>query len=1157
MSKLYSSVPSRWIAMRLVFAVVMLHALIGCGGGSQGSQPPPPDFSISVNPTSQTVNAGSSAFVSLSATALSGFSSQVSVQVTGLPTGVSVSPSTIALAPGTPQQVTFTAATSATNSSGTVTFTGTAGSSTHTTALSLTVTAPDFSLAVNPTSQSVNAGGSASVSLSATALNGFASQISVQTAGVPAGISVLPSSSTLVPGTPQQITFTAAANVASSNPTITFTGTSGSLTHTATVNLTVNGSSNGAPVRTRYVRTDATTEYFGWVNQHSVIYHAPTARYFVTDPSSNQIIVIDGASQTEIATIPVPGAFGMDDTPDHTTLYVGTMLGDVYAIDPVGMAVIHRYIASEIGPYGYLTLSALVLADGRLALLGAQGGIPSVDGSTTIAVWSPADNSITIYGSFGGVQGVPLPCGGFMGNIGGFARTVDRTQIILGSIDSDGTLCEINEATGQGIYGTAVSFSLYHITTSPDGKYIIQPNYPTGVVLYDVHTLIPVAQFDVLGDNSSASGFAVSPDSTTLFTPTDSIVYAYDIATQKLIGWAPNIFVPPTSSGGAVGPIDSPFMLATDGTGLYVGPLEEGVGFVDLSMLQTGPVGTQFTNAYLNPATGSVSGGTQTQWSSQMLPSEQGAVYFGSEKASQVSNSNGNITATTPAGSPGPIPVYAFSNDGGLEIIPDGFSYGPTILEVTPSMATAEGGGPGYIYGYGFGPVNSNTIPSDLKVTVGGMAANITAFSANAYGLSSPPFPLQSFAYTIPPGVSGSAVSVVVSTGAGSATTTAALTYLPAIQQFPLAGSTLAQGIYDPYTDLYYFTDATELQVFSRTQGKWLSPISISPPPGAKQTLWGIALSPDGSKLAVSDATAGVIYRLNPTNTTSVQTFAVNAGNVGLVNPSGLAISDSGIVYYTVCWQGISGASGFFKLDTNTGIVTNYQIQGPGGPEDVYLRDAISSDNSRVFFNDEGYVFSIDAATDTVFSAADGYGCCYGNYELALSSNQTQFTATFYLYDSDLNGESYYTLNDREIFNILYVYGAKLSPDGRLLFQPSTNGIDVFDGELGNLRNRISLPVVLSPNFDALADDGTDNILVAITGTGNGIAIIDLTSVSEPPPLPYETRSASRTHRLVELDNRWRGDSKLREHPDKQNLRPATQSRTVPHVTRTLLPHPK
>jgi hypothetical protein len=1016
--------------------------------------------------------------------------------------------------------------------------------------------APDFSLSVSPTSQSVNAGSSASVSLSATALNGFASQISIQVTGAPAGVSVSPPSITLAPGTPQQVTFKAAANAANASAMLTFTGTAASLTHTTGLGLTVNALSTVPPVRTRYVRTDATTEYFEWVNQHWILYHTATSRYFVTDPSSNQIIVIDGPTHTEIGTIGVPGAFGIDQTPDQTTLYVGTQIGDVYAVDPVAMTVIKRYIASGIGPYGYRASSALVLSDGRLALIGLYN---SVDGTGNFAVWNPVDNSITIYGAYG-EAGSPSPCNGFQ-NLGGFALTADRTKILVGDIDGGG-LCVADPSTGTG-NAISTGFSL-NILTTPDGKYIILPSpLPTpqaSVTVYDAQTLATVTQFNVLGDTSSGSGFFVSADSTTLYTPADSIIYAYSLATQQLVGWVPNIFVQNTSGGFAVGPAFNPYLLATDGTGLFAGPMEEGVGFVDLSVLQTGPVGTQFTSGYLNPVTGPASGGTATQWSDESPVGMLKGINFGSNPATSISATSGSfnltsISATSPPGTAGPADVYAFTTDGGMQLLPEGFSYGPTILEVTPNMATAEGGGTGYIYGYGFGPTDSNAIPSDLNVTVGGVAAQISAFLPNAYGIDYPPFQLEGIAYTIPPGVTGSTVNVALSTGSGSATATAALTYLPSLQQFPLTASTLAQGIYDPYTDLYYFTDTAQIQVFSRTQGKWLSPISIPAPSGTTQRLWGIALSPDGSKMAVSDASAGAIYLLDPATPSSVKTFMVGSKSPFTVNPCGLAISDAGSVYYMVFVIGQGGgADQFFKLNTNTGTITNYGINGPGsGQNDVYLRNAISSDNSRVFYNEDGYVFSIDSGTDIISPSLDGFTCCYGNYELSLSSNQTQFTATFYIYDSNLNGESYYALNDREILNIAYVYGGKLSPDGRLLFQPSTNGVDVFDGALGNLRNRISLPVALSPNYDALVDDGADNILLAITGTGSGIAIVDLTSVSEPPPLQYAARVAFRSPRLELTHNRWRGDSRGGEHPGQ----PATQRRMIPHVTRTVLPHSK
>jgi DNA-binding beta-propeller fold protein YncE len=910
----------------------------------------------------------------------------------------------------------------------------------------------------------------------------------------------------------------------------------------------------------KYLRTDATTEYFEWLNQHWIIYHAGTGRYFVTDPSSSQVIVVDAASQKKIASLSVPGAFAIDLTPDQSLLYVGTLIGDVYSIDPLGMTVTNRYLASQIGPNGFYANTALVLANGQLALAGGPSA-PLLGQTPVIAIWNPSDNAFTIYGVD---PAFPLPCPS-NGPMGAITLSADRTQIIFGSPE----ICEMDPSTGTGIYSN-VSF-LNHIVVTPDGKYVIAPSYaltqdPSVAVVLDAHTLATVAQFNVLGDTSSAAGFFVSADSTTLFTPGDpetAIIYAYNLGTQQLVGWVPNISVQNTSGGGALGPISSPYLLATDGTGVFAGPLEEGIGSVDLSVLQTGPVGTQFENAYaepLSPPTGPIGGGTATQWSDGAPIGTLGSVYFGSGQAADVSTSPDDpypfvgILATSPSGSAGPVDVYAFTTDGGTQLLPEVFSYGPTILEVTPNMATEGGGGTGIVYGYGFGPINSSTIPSDLQFTVGGAPAEITGFGGNAYDLAYPPFPLQAFAYTIPPNASGSVVSVSVSTNSGSTSKSGGLSYLPSIQQFPLTGSTLAQGIYDSYTGLYYFTDTNKIQVFSRSQGKWLSPINIPAPNGATQRLWGIALSPDGNNLAVSDANAGAIYILNPASPTSVETFIVGSQSP-TTNPCGLAISDAGNVYYMVIPpDGYSGFDQFFKLNTNTGTIFNYGIDGPGSPAtDAYLRNVISSDNSRVFYNEEGYVFYVDTATDKLFPAP-GYlsPCCYGNYDLALSSNQARFEGTGYFYDFNLNAESFYTQDDREILNIAYVYGAKLSRDGRLSFQPSTNGIDVFDGELGNLLNRISLPVALSPNYDALVDDGTDNILVAITGTGDGIAIVDLTSISEPPPLPYNRKSALRQYR----------SSRQLSSPDNANppavqKQPVQHSHVVRYVTNSVLPYRK
>jgi hypothetical protein len=698
---------------------------------------------------------------------------------------------------------------------------------------------PDFSLAFNTQSVSINAGGSATALLTATPLNGFSSQVTVTVSGLPTGVTVSPQTNALTPGTPLTIVLSAPAGSPASSATATFTGTSSTLTHTVSLQISVTpGNLGTASTRTQYSRTDAVTEYFLSLNTHWVVYHGPTSRFFVTDPSYNRVTVLDSITQKAIGNIDVPGAFGIDDSPDHSLLWVGTLLGDVYSIDPVAMKVKQRFLASEIGPFGFPAVSAQVMADGRVALLGEQGGIPSVDGSTSIAIWNPTNNAIIIYdGDQNGLSPVPSQPLCPMGNLGGFARSGDRTSIFVGSVDSDGTICQLVESTGQLQSVALGGFVAESLFPSPDGSYLVVRGSDQAL-FFDAHTLTQKFAINLPANStSSGSAFTFSADSKTLYFLTDPVVYAYNIASGQQIGWLPNVLVPTTAGGFVVGPVYSPNYEAVSANGLLGGPLEEGFGFLDTTQLRTGPVGTTFVNAYLNPATGPAAGGTQTEWSAPATVNAQSQIFIGANAATGISNSSGVVSITTPAGLPGPADVYAFTADGGMQLIPEGFSYGPTILEVTTNFSAAEGGETGAIYGYGFVPPNATTLPSGVSVTAGGQPATITAFNPNAYNLEAPPFLLQSLYFTIPSGTAGNAVNVSVTSSSGMATANAALTYLPGITQFPLAGSSLAQGVYDPIRDVYYFTDASKIQVFSLSQSTWLSPISITPPTGTTSRL--------------------------------------------------------------------------------------------------------------------------------------------------------------------------------------------------------------------------------------------------------------------------------------------------------------------------------
>ena len=851
----------------------------------------------------------------------------------------------------------------------------------------------------------------------------------------------------------------------------------------------------GSLLRTRYRWTDASTEYGPAVYGNWIVFDPVRNKFFVSDPGGNRIFVLEAANESLKGSKTVPGAFGIDETPNHSLLYAGTTVGDVYAIDPSTMQVVRRYMGESIGPNGFHAYAVRALSDGRLALLGFRGstqtsgaptGTAGISNFSSVAIWEPASNAIKIYD----------------GTIFAFTLTGDRSQIaLIANLNGyrNGGLFTVDAVTGKVNLAPLDGGSI--LAATPDGKSILVP-VNQGVAVYDAHTL---RKTSVIAMQSGVGTMAVGPDSKTLYVSSGDIVFAYDIGTGQQTGWLPNLVVEPVSARGT----SDPFLQAFDNTWLLAGPMEQGVGFLDTAAFRTGPVGSAFTNAYLDPATGPAEGGTYTEWENLTQPAPKlSSVLFGPNAAKSVSKIPGEFHARSPAGAPGPADVYAFVTDGGAQVIPQGFSYGPSIVSVTPDVATANGGGDGLIYGYGFGRISyESPIPGDLRVEVNRKPVVITGFNPLVYG-GSAPFPLQSLTYRIPPGANGESVDLTVSTREGIATASKAIRYVPGIEKYDLPGASLAQGVYDLQRDLYYFTDAAEIRVFSRAKKTWLSSIGVpAAPAGKSHRLWGISLSPDASKLVVSDAGTSMIYLIDPASSETQAVFPVVTYFDGTAQenqpsiPSGVSVTNDGFVYYASYQPDSSESDGFLRLDTKTGTITDYQVSTEGAGQ---YRIVASKDGAHAYFSEGSYLFSVNTATGDLFQASIDQGCCFESLELALSPDQSSLVTSAYLYDTSHNPTSILSLNDRDALKVTYVLGAKFSPNGGLLFVPSTNGIDVFDGRLGTLLERIGLPVELSTNYDALVADGQDHVLVALTGiAGSGIAIIDLNGISVPTALPY------------------------------------------------------
>ncbi len=105
---------------------------------------------------------------------------------------------------------------------------------------------PSFSLSASPTSLSVAAGSSGASTITSTVSNGFDSAVALSASGMPSGVAVGFSPSSITGTGSSTANFTVASTATAGTYAITITGTSGSTKSTATVSLAVTTTQKGA-----------------------------------------------------------------------------------------------------------------------------------------------------------------------------------------------------------------------------------------------------------------------------------------------------------------------------------------------------------------------------------------------------------------------------------------------------------------------------------------------------------------------------------------------------------------------------------------------------------------------------------------------------------------------------------------------------------------------------------------------------------------------------------------------------------------------------------------------------------------------------------------------------------------------------------------------
>jgi len=943
----------------------------------------------------------------------------------------------------------------------------------------------DFSISVSPESLALETGAREVLTVSVAAVGKFKSSVKIDVSGLPPGVTASPEAFSLTPGGQRQVIFKLEQPVQPEEDVLTLAGTSGSLSHSTQVplSLILPGETAHAPIRTRYLRTNSYYDAYNlqFEPPHFTVYDAALKEFFISNPYMNEIDVFDAVREIQVASIPVPGAWGMDISPLTGNLYAGTLTGDLYEIDPRSLRIIQRYPSASIGPKGYFATTALVFSDGRLAL---QGG----DGAP--AVWNPATNALDpgLYDS-----GSVCP----YGEGGSIALSGDRKLLLSVSSGTASSICSYNPATRIATYGELPGAEeIGKIYPTSDGKRFILVG-PTAYsssqpvfAVFDARTVKLLEQIPAPSVGPEQSYYSVgtmSPDGSTLYMVSGDLVAAFDTTKFALKGWIPAFLVDDDQDTVVIG--------AMDETGLMAGATGHGVGFIDGSHLQANQTAT-IEPAWPDIASGPLSGGIEINTFATVFAAgdaEFSRVYVGNTPGTGVSytGNQGAVQVTTPASKlAGPVDLTVLMSDGAIGIAPEGFSYGPSILEVVPNGATADGGQTGTIIGYGFANPDSG-----ISVSIGGKSAPVT--QVYGYPPYVPyPFPVTVVQYTIPRGTAGETVDVTVKTDAGSTTAKGAFRYTAAVEPFPQADP-LQAGIYDQRRELYFFTGQRQIEVFSKNHGRWLAPIPLPGVTSATQLL-AISESPDGTKLAVSDYGGQAIYVLDPDHPASAKRFPMPQIliKLGTLTPSGLAITNQGAVYFEAPDPSGPPASGFHKLDTTTGVTTDLGIADSAGGDDKYARVLLSPDGSRVYVNIDGGTEWADTSDDQIhfppsFSAIGGY-----YPELSLSNDGSTLDVDGDFADPSLHPETVPEYVEWETWLPTFMNGQKLNRDGSILFEPLTDGIDLIARNTGRLLYRIQIPEAPAVVFDPFVLTPGQNNLAIITATG--ISFVNLASLPIP-----------------------------------------------------------
>lgn len=208
-------------------------------------QPPEPDFTITTTTLTRTVIRGNITHYNIYINPLNGFSGSTHLKVEGLPQKTRATFQPNPVNPNVESKLRIFTREKTPVGSYTLTITGTSGNISHSIDVTLevmeekVVLEPDFTIAVEPASRTVVQGQVTDYQVTVSAVYEFAGEVGFKVEGLPTGAAAEFQPNTIQGGGESKCSITTAENTPVGTYTLTVTGTSGQISHSAEVKLEI------------------------------------------------------------------------------------------------------------------------------------------------------------------------------------------------------------------------------------------------------------------------------------------------------------------------------------------------------------------------------------------------------------------------------------------------------------------------------------------------------------------------------------------------------------------------------------------------------------------------------------------------------------------------------------------------------------------------------------------------------------------------------------------------------------------------------------------------------------------------------------------------------------------------------------------------------